>query len=155
VRVLLEYEADPNIQDKYNGYTSLIMASRKGHTDIVRVLTEHKADLNIQNYGGNTALLFACAIGHTDIVRLLVDYNADPKIRNKDGKTAFDVAKFSMKLSIENQIRWNRRRALMIMLAVNGYTHSSSSSPTISDPPLRFGNVFGNDRLLRLIVSYI
>jgi ankyrin repeat protein len=87
---------------------------------------------------------------------MLLCHNADFSIRDNDGRAAIDFAKNSDHKLFENQIRWNRRKALMIMLAENGYIHSpSSTSLTISGPPLRFDNVFSNEGLLRLIVGYL
>ena len=72
VKVLAEAKTDPNITDKvkhhYTNYcycivqirsrscislqdgdTALIMAANKGHTDIVKILVEHGADIHIMN----------------------------------------------------------------------------------------------------------
>ena len=70
VKVLAEAKADPNITDAVNlhythycivqirsrlcislqhGNTALIMAASKGHTDIVKILVEHGADIHIIN----------------------------------------------------------------------------------------------------------
>ena len=117
------------------------------HTDIVRLLLEHNADPNIQSNNGNTSLILASLEGHTDIVRLLLEHNADPNIQNKFGKKAFEVTQNSnIKVLIENQVRFNRKKAFMIMLRENGYIQSSSSL-LITVAHLRFSNIFSNERL--------
>ena len=79
-------------------------ASSRGHTAIVKVLAEAKADPNITDkvklhynhycivyeliktislQNGNTALIFTASRGSTDIVNILMDHGADVHIRNK------------------------------------------------------------------------
>ena len=67
VKRLLEAGANVNIQNN-RGYTALIDASYKGHTEIVKLLLEYKANVNIQNKYGYTALICASSSGHTEIV---------------------------------------------------------------------------------------
>ena len=45
-KLLLEYNANPDLGNKY-GDTALHMACRQGYEDIVKLLLEHKANLNI------------------------------------------------------------------------------------------------------------
>ena len=42
---LIEYGAKPDAESK-NGFTPLHLASQEGHTDMVSLLLEHKADVN-------------------------------------------------------------------------------------------------------------
>ena len=80
-------------------------ASSRGYTEIVKVLAEAKADLNITDevkvhythyyvaqirsilcislQDGDTALIWSASEGHTDLVKILVDHHADMDIRNK------------------------------------------------------------------------
>ena len=105
--VCIVYSLLSIIQD---GWTALMMASYNGHTEVVKVLVEAKADLNITdqvnliiNYlltltidvycdyffifislqDGDTALIDAATKGHTSIVKILVDRGAATDIRNK------------------------------------------------------------------------
>ena len=80
-------------------------ASSRGYTEIVRLLAEAKADLNIINnvklhythyyivqirsrscislQDGNTALILAASWGYTDVVKILVEHGSDMDIKNK------------------------------------------------------------------------
>ncbi|KAJ7706722.1 ankyrin repeat-containing domain protein [Mycena rosella] len=51
-------------------------ASGAGHEDIIRLLLEHSADVNVVG-GKSTALQAASGAGHEDIARLLLEYGAD------------------------------------------------------------------------------
>ena len=55
------------------GLTALMMASANGHTEIVKLLLDKGADVNVKNTYGITALFMASVHGHTEIVKLLLD----------------------------------------------------------------------------------
>ena len=55
------------------GLTALMMASANGHTEIVKLLLDKGADVNVKNTYGITALFTASVHGHTEIVKLLLD----------------------------------------------------------------------------------
>ncbi len=151
---LIESGADINIQDKY-GRTALMEASFQSQVDIINLLIKLGAHTNIQNVDGETSLIIASDRGHTAVVSALLEHGADLNIQDNDGKSALTLAKKArIKSLIRNQIRlnrWNSRKALLIMLAENGYSRPSTSLPS----PLRFQSVLGNEGLVRLIVSYI
>ena len=73
--------------------TSLHWASYHGHTDIMTLLVEHKANLNITNKKGNTPLVFAAVNNQMAIVRRLVDARSDITIGGQENKTASEFAK--------------------------------------------------------------
>ena len=70
------------------GSTMLIRAAVYGHTDTVKMLVEHKANIDSQDEDGWTALMYAARYGHTDIVKMLVEHKANVDSQNKDGWTA-------------------------------------------------------------------
>ena len=49
-----------NKQD-HNGNTPLIWAAMEGHDDIVQLLVDYRAEINLQNFAGETALLVAAS----------------------------------------------------------------------------------------------
>lgn len=91
--LLLEYDVDPDIKDYDVGNTSLIVASREGHSDIVELLLELDANPNKKTtIEGDTPLIAALEEGYSDIVKLLLENGADPTIRNNKGISAYDLA---------------------------------------------------------------
>ena len=79
------------------------MASKQGHTNIVKILLGHaQIDINKAKNDGRTPLLVACVKGHVEVVRVLlqradVDINAKTTKKNsinfvEAGATALSVA---------------------------------------------------------------
>ena len=66
--------------------------SLSGHVDIVRLLLDHNADLELPNEAGETPLYWASTNGKLEIVRLLVERGANVHSRNKNGWTALKRA---------------------------------------------------------------
>jgi ankyrin repeat protein len=52
-------------------------ACQEGHKDIVKMLLDKQAAVNIQDDKGWTPLLLACLKGHKDIVKMLLEKHAD------------------------------------------------------------------------------
>jgi len=91
VETLLNNGADINIQDN-DGDTALMLASKYGRTDIVRLLLDHGANSFIRNFLSKTALMIASEYGRTDIVRLLLDQVVDIDIQDGYGNTTLNIA---------------------------------------------------------------
>jgi ankyrin repeat protein len=61
-----------NIKSTDNGSTALMVASKNGHTDIIRILLNKGADVNVmKTNNGATALMMATMNCRADIVELL------------------------------------------------------------------------------------
>ena len=71
-----------NVEDRgmKGDCTPLMEAASAGHTDIVRLLIAHGADVNAQSSSGNTPLMYACAGGHEDVVRVLLEAGAHVEV---------------------------------------------------------------------------
>lgn len=61
--------ADVNIRAKQHGQTALMLAVSHGRLDMVSMLLEAGADINIQDEDGSTALMCAAEHGHVEIVK--------------------------------------------------------------------------------------
>ena len=70
------------------GLTALMLATIEGHTEIVDILIEAGADLNIQEEYGDTALMKAIYKKNIDIAEMLIDSGADLNIPDEDGNSA-------------------------------------------------------------------
>merc|ERR1712146_229842 len=83
---------DVNVHDKA-GYTALHFASLFNHTEIVTLLIEHGADVNIPNKNyAFTALHLASYNGSSNVITLLLDNGADINKQAKFGGTALHIA---------------------------------------------------------------
>jgi ankyrin len=69
--------------DLQNGFTPLHLASQEGHTDMVTLLLEHKAQVNGRAKNGLTAMHLAAQEDHVPVAEILVKYNAaiDPQTK--------------------------------------------------------------------------
>ena len=59
------------------GETPLLMAARAGNNEVVRLLVEHRADVNAADNLQHTALYYAGERGFTEIVELLLAAGAE------------------------------------------------------------------------------
>ncbi|KAF5276654.1 hypothetical protein FQA39_LY06458 [Lamprigera yunnana] len=85
--------ADVNIRAKQHGQTALMLAVSHGRLDMVQMLLEAGADINIQDEDGSTALMCASEHGHIDIVKhFLSQPDCDSTIMDVDGSTALKIA---------------------------------------------------------------
>lgn len=114
---LIEEEGyDVNDQDNA-GNTALHEAALNGHLDIVKLLIENGADVNMQSFEmfKDTPLIDASANGHLDVVKYLLSHGADPTICNAKGLTAFESIEDSdldeQERDIVHEIKRNLRSA--------------------------------------------
>lgn len=71
----------------------LHFAAAKGHNEIVSLLLDHGADVNIRNYCGQTALMQACRYGHWEVVQTLLIYKGNvSRADYLNRRTAFHFA---------------------------------------------------------------
>ncbi|XP_014786080.1 E3 ubiquitin-protein ligase MIB2 [Octopus bimaculoides] len=91
VREFIKNHRD-EIDKKCSGKTALQVASYKGHKDIVLMLLEAGADLELQDDDGDTALNFSAIGGETEIMELLLSKGAKTNALNKNRHTALHIA---------------------------------------------------------------
>lgn len=85
VRRRIEQKDDLNKADARFGIRPLHWASLVGSPDVVRVLIENGADVNLPNADGNGPLHAASFLGHSSVVEILLQSGADPNSLNGDG----------------------------------------------------------------------
>jgi uncharacterized protein len=83
VRALLAHGANVNAKEPWHGQTALMWAvgGHEPHPNVVRVLLQYHADVDVRSSGGMSALLFAVRQNDLESVRLLVEagVNVDEK----------------------------------------------------------------------------
>ncbi|CAI8014406.1 Poly [ADP-ribose] polymerase tankyrase-2 [Geodia barretti] len=70
-KLLLNYQANPDLQQSLTGYTALMFACKGGHLDTVIGLMEHGADAKIRNVEGITASDVASANEFWDLCAVI------------------------------------------------------------------------------------
>ena len=63
--------------------TALMVAADERKKDIVQLLVQNNADVNLKGSYGYTALIYAAKRGQKDIAKILLDNNADVNATNK------------------------------------------------------------------------
>ncbi|GFR16104.1 poly polymerase tankyrase [Trichonephila clavata] len=97
ITVSLQDKQCVNAIDKGNkkSYTALHIACQEGHTDVVRVLIRHKANVDKMTNAQHdklTPLMFASQKGHLEVVKLLIEHNAQVEMKDKKQRTALTHA---------------------------------------------------------------
>ena len=89
-RLLLEHNADVNVEDK-DGYTPLHWCVRDGKENLGRLFLEHNADVNMKDYSGYTPLHWCAGEGTENLCRLLLEHNADVNMKDFSGYTPLQL----------------------------------------------------------------
>lgn len=85
--VILSLNNGANVNIVGRGEASALMhASIKGYLNIVKILIENGADINMKT--NTNALIAAAGFGYLDIVKYLVDHGADVNSELDNGETA-------------------------------------------------------------------
>lgn len=99
LNTLLLLGADPNFVitgiDQYGkslSRTALHKAVYLKKLDLVQLLVEKKAALNVQDNNGSTPLHIAIKLGAWDIIKYLVDSGASLSVKDNNGATPYDLA---------------------------------------------------------------
>jgi len=85
--------SDLNLRASQHGQTALMLAVSHGRLDMVQLLTEAGADLNIRDEDGSTALMCAAEHGHLEIVKVVMQHpDININATDNDGLSALSVA---------------------------------------------------------------
>ncbi|CAE7522430.1 ANKRD50 [Symbiodinium sp. CCMP2456] len=88
VEALLQLPRDPDAAIDAFGRTPLMHASERGHIEVVELLLEARAQVDLCNNYGGAALTDAASYGRYRVVQLLIEAGAQKDLRNNRGRTA-------------------------------------------------------------------
>ena len=66
-----------------NGTTPMVIASKHGHTETVKLLAQLGANIETPNENGTTPVFISAQEGHTETVKALVETGADVNVTSK------------------------------------------------------------------------
>ena len=73
---LINKGANINAKNKVSGFYPIMLATIKGYKDIVELLIQNNADLNVRDKEDFNAFLYAIRDGHPDIAKMLLENGA-------------------------------------------------------------------------------
>ena len=80
------------VQPKNKGGSALMLAAQAGNIEIIKLLLEYKASVNLQSQQFVSALMLAASNDHSKIVELLLEYGADVNLQSHQGLSALMTA---------------------------------------------------------------
>jgi len=84
----------------HKGNTPLIWAASEGREDIIRLLVDSGANVNVQNFDGVTPLHLAAERGDVDMVMCLIENGANVNIQSEEGATPVHIASVHGRLEV-------------------------------------------------------
>ena len=105
------------------GYTPIHEAVSSDHSEVLKLLLEHKGNPNCRANSGYTPLHLAASSGHVNCVRVLLENDADISNRDEYGKTPMQTAELSSKQSVMKVLRSaGELQSIMFMIIIMVYT---------------------------------
>ena len=88
LKLLLKAGAQVNLIAEDRGSSALLDSAIERNKEMVKILIEAKADLNVQSKDGQTALVVVVGAGDDEISEMLIKAGADPDIKDALGVSA-------------------------------------------------------------------
>ena len=97
------------------GYTPLMVATEKGHEEVVKKLILAGVNLEMQTANGDTAFHQAASGNNIQCGILLAEGGASVRTKNKSSQTPLDLGKTEFKEAVKQALSFTTRKALCII----------------------------------------
>ncbi|EIW82086.1 ankyrin [Coniophora puteana RWD-64-598 SS2] len=140
------YERYPSILDWSNvgGKTAIHFAALRGNEELVRMLCDWRADIDLPDGKGNTPLHYASSWGHIPVVQILIERGCAFYARNNEGFLALDYAYSFSTQDTMNDARQHAENSKRRMLVPQNASYNDLPPPLSlkhqSSPRLRSGS---------------
>ncbi|HEX6043801.1 MAG TPA: ankyrin repeat domain-containing protein [Pyrinomonadaceae bacterium] len=140
INAFLDAGINPNAQNATDGRTVLINAAARGDLEVVKVLVQRGADVNVKDKQGYTALFHAIEAMYDDVELVLLSQpGLDPNARGLNGTTA--LLKYV----------WRDRKDAVDVLLKRGADVNAQDAD--GDAPLHGAAENGNVEILNLLLD--
>ncbi len=116
VKLFIKYGADVNVTGFREDSTPLHLAAIRGYEDIVKILIDNGAKIDMRNRMEETPLMYAAQKGHYNVAELLIQNGADINAKRcgyriENALTfAVQSLKFDIvKLLVDHNVRYNKK----------------------------------------------
>ena len=140
---ILQNEAHINMQEN-NGFSSLMIASQKGHAETVQMLIAVGAEFDLQSKEGNTALMLAILNNNGSAASLLLDCGANVNLKNKFYLSVLSFASMKGQLSVVEQILSSKAPNTVVEIDHQDYSGNSS---------LMYASLLGHSEIVESLLS--
>ena len=86
--LLIQYNADVNVRNEFDGTICLHYAASNGHPEICKLLLRSGSKVNTKNRLGWTPLMDGAEIGCVEVIDILIKEGADVNMENREQHTA-------------------------------------------------------------------
>jgi ankyrin repeat protein len=107
--LIVKCSQNVNARDLTLNETPLSVASRRGHSEVARVLLKHGAETETRGNTNCSPLDLASENGHVEVVRVLLENRADVNYADQDKWTALHLASISGEVEVARVLLANRR----------------------------------------------
>lgn len=109
-RMNIQYQRDPKLfldatDDEY--FSPLILSTMRGHYQVVELLLQRGASVNLQNRVHGSPLHCALTCNQRHILDILLRYNANPLVENEKGMTPMDIAQSTSNVALLRRFETN------------------------------------------------
>src|SRR6266446_6570118 len=140
-RLLVNHGAKVNVTDDSRGETPLHAAAQSGYREIVELLVECGASLDVQNIYQESSLHMACRKGKLDVLRFLIDRGLD--INSRDSVDQIPLHTASQSGQVE---------AARLLLDCGSDVNARNAN--LLWTPLHYASRFGHLDLGRLLIGH-